>query len=90
MMTLLLYLCFKKYVNDKHDIYMSLKLSSAAKNRRKKTRPTWDEVNLKISDTHFRRMFRMSRECFNSLCNVVLRNIGEEKFKSEKYIDAFF
>ena len=90
MMTLLLYLCFKKYVNGKHDIYMSLKLSSAAKNRRKKTRPTWDEVNLKISDTHFRRMFRMSRECFNSLCNVVIRNISEEKFKSEKYINAFY
>ena len=90
MIAILLYLCFKKYSGDKHDIYMSLCKSEAAKSRRQKKRPSWDEVNDRISDSHFRRMFRMSRECFNNLCSVIIMNIGEDKFKSEKYINAFF
>ena len=34
-------------------------------------------------------MFRMSRDCFDSLCQRIIISIGEANFKSESYIDAF-
>ena len=34
-------------------------------------------------------MFRMSRPCFQLLCERITSKVGEKKFKSEKYIDAF-
>ena len=37
----------------------------------------------------FRRMFRMSRERFYNLCQNIITNVGESKFKSESYIIAF-
>ena len=87
---LLLYLCFKKYCNEKHDLYISVCKSNAARSRQQKERPSWEAVNKKTSATHFRRMFRTIRECFNHLCSVIIRNVGEKKFKSEAYITAFF
>ena len=46
-------------------------------------------INERISDRHFRRMFRMSRHCFKLLCQKIISHIGESKFKSEEYIDEF-
>ena len=54
MEALLLYLCFKKYCKDKQDLYISVCKSNAAKSRRHKQRPSWEDVNKKISATHFR------------------------------------
>ena len=45
-------------------------------------------INERISDVHFRRMFRMTSECLDLLCqrNIV---VGEGQFKPEVYIGAF-
>ena len=32
----------------------------------------------------------MSIECYNHLCSVIISNIGEDQFKSEKYINEFY
>ena len=90
MKALLLYVCFKKYCNDKQDLYISMCKSNHAKNRRQKERPSWEQVNKGISATHFRRMFRMSRECFNKLCGIIILNVGEDQFKSEAYINEVY
>ena len=37
----------------------------------------------------FRRMFRMTRECFTLLYFSIIGAIGESQFKSQLYIDAF-
>ena len=66
-----------------------LRKQQSALGRRKKKRIKWDEVNLRISDRHFRRMFRMSRDCFKELCSKVISYVGESSFKSESYISAF-
>ena len=57
--------------------------------RRHKTRVLWSEVQNCIGDTHFCRMFRMSRDCFSELCSKIIASIGESKFKSEAYIVGF-
>ena len=67
----------------------SASLSAAALNRRKKRRIIWSEINDRISDNHFRRMFRMNRNCFKLLCQKIISTVGESKFKSEEYIAAF-
>ena len=63
--------------------------SLLARKRRKKKRILWSSVNERISDIQFRRMFRMSHDCFDSLCQRIISVVGEDKFKSEAYIDAF-
>ena len=57
--------------------------------RRIKIRLTWSEVNSRISDAHFRMMFRMSRTCFKQLCDKIIISVGERSFMSQAYIDAF-
>ena len=42
-----------------------------------------------MGDYQFRRMFRMTRECFTLLCHTIIGAIGESAFKSQQYIDAF-
>ena len=42
-----------------------------------------------MSKYQFRRMFRMSIDCFEELCQTIICAIGERKFKSQHYIDAF-
>ena len=59
------------------------------KSRRKKQRISWSYVCQRISDKQFRRMFRMTRGCFDLLCSRIIISIGEKSFKSESYIDAF-
>ena len=54
-----------------------------------KKRIRWSVVLECISDTHFRRIFCMTRECFILLCGKIIASIGESNFKSEAYIDAF-
>jgi DDE superfamily endonuclease len=48
-----------------------------------KQRPSWDHFSGRISDTHFRRMFRMSRDAFGLLCGTICHRIGEATFKPE-------
>ena len=58
--------------------------------RRRKERILWATINERISDRHFRRMFRMTRDCFSLLCQRIIVEVGGKEFKSEAYIAAFF
>ena len=89
MLSILLCFLFSKYHLDNKVSARSALLRAAALNCRKKTRFTWSQINERISDNHFRRMFRMNRDCFKLLCHKIISKIGESKFKSEEYISAF-
>ena len=80
---------FKLYDIDYQSRMKSEKNSQLAKKRRKKRRVLWTDVNLRISDLQFRRMFRLNRDCFDLLCNTIIAGVGEKAFKLEAYIDAF-
>ena len=46
-----------------------------------KTRPTWTGFCNKVSDSHFHRQFRMSRNAFTNLCSISISTaVGEETF----------
>ena len=85
----LLYVSFNQFMVDYNAWDQYLNKSHMAKFCRKKRRITWSSVNERISDTQFRRMFRMSRECFSLLCGYVIASKGEKAFKSESYIHVF-
>ena len=89
ILPLILYLYFKQFCQKKHDINVSKMKRNIALKRRIKIRLTWSEVNSRISDAHFRRMFRMSRTCFKQLCDKIIISVGERSFMSQAYIDAF-
>jgi len=59
---------------------------SAANNRRFKRRRSWNGFQDRLSDRQFRQYFRMSRECFQQLCNKIEDNVGPDEFKSERYL----
>ena len=63
--------------------------STTGRRRREKTRILWSTVCKCIIDKQFRRMFRMTRACFQQLCAKIIMQIGESNFKSESYIDDF-
>ena len=77
--------------HDKDKVYITLceRRSQDAKTRRKKKRVTWEYICERMGDYQFRRMFRMSKDCFSSLSNTIKLKIGESKFKSQEFIDAF-
>ena len=47
----------------------------------------WPEFEGRLSDRQFRHMFRMSRDCFKHMCHRIESSIGEEKFKSEAFLE---
>ena len=61
---------------------------SSASRRRFRQRKSWNAFQANLTDRQFRRYFRMSRECFAYLCNMIESNVGEEVFKSEEYLNA--
>ena len=64
-------------------------ISEGTKTRRLKKSIPWSTVNKRICDQQFRRMFRMTRQCFSELCQLIISKVGEKQFKSESYINAF-
>ena len=66
----------------------SEKKSDASQKRTWKQRMKWSEFQGRLTDRQFRRMFRMSRECFLSLCQKIESNRGAEDFKSEAFLDV--
>ena len=58
-----------------------------ASKRRFRQRKSWSAFQANLTDRQFRRYFRMSRECFAYLCNRIMTNVGEDKFKSEEFLD---
>ena len=86
---LLLYCILVQYeANDQYDRMCETRREQGL-NRRKKVRVKWDEISSRMGDYQFRRMFRMTRECFTLLCFSIIGAIGESQFKSQHYIDAF-
>ena len=85
---LLLYLFFIQYEVTRSASHRSYINSINAKNRRIKKCIQWSDVNKRIGDYQFRRMFRMTRPCFNRLCQHIIAYTGEKAFKSEAYINA--
>lgn len=51
-----------------------------------KSRPTWIGFTNRVSDTHFRRQFRMSRTAFTNLCTVLSASVGETTFRPEHVV----
>ena len=82
---LLLYFNISDFERD----YKHWCISEGTKTRRLKKRIPWSIVNERISDKQFRRMFRMTRQCFSELCQFIISKVGEKQFKSESYINAF-
>ena len=64
---LLLYLFFIQYEAALPHSHRSYVNSINGKNRRIKKRIRWSDVNKRIGDHQFCRMFRMTRACFNAL-----------------------
>ena len=58
-----------------------------SKHRRFRQRKSWSEFRNDLTDTQFRRYFRMSKEMFRQLCHQIIDVIGEEEFKSEDFIN---
>lgn len=48
-----------------------------------KNRPTWTTFSYSISETHFRRQFRMSRSAFSHLCTLLSAAASEASFRPE-------
>lgn len=53
-----------------------------------KTRPTWTGFCNRVSDSHFRRQFRMTRNSFTNLCNILCTAVGQSVFRPENLIHA--
>ena len=85
----LLYLVLHQFTVDYNAWEECVILSNIAKKRQKKSRIPWSSVDARISDKQFRRMFRMTRDCFSLLCQDITMAIGESQFKSESYINTF-
>lgn len=51
-----------------------------------KKRVMWSRFCDTISDTHFRRMFRMEPSVFAKLSQLICQRVGEDKFRPEAYL----
>jgi len=63
-------------------------MSRIAKERHPRRRLLWKQFRDSLSDRIFRRMFRMSKECFEKLTQDIINAVGEEEFKSEEYLNT--
>jgi hypothetical protein len=74
------------YIRGK--IEMGRSRSKVAKLRRKKKRLSWSTFQESLTDTQFRRMYRMNRRMFLGLCNLIESKVGTDEFKSERYLET--
>ena len=65
----------KDHINEQRRLCRSLPAE--------KTRPTWAGFCNRVSDSHFRRQFRMTRNAFTNLCTILSAAIGQDTFRSE-------
>ena len=66
----------------------SLQRSIAAKSRKKKGRVSWNGFISTLTDGQFRRMFRMSKNCFSSMVSTIEEKVGRENFKSDEFLNS--
>lgn len=52
----------------------------------RRTRSSWYSWSSVINDTIFRRMFRMPRDSFDTLCDMIENSVGKDIFKSESWL----
>mmetsp|Transcript_10432 Transcript_10432/g.19513 ORF Transcript_10432/g.19513 Transcript_10432/m.19513 type:complete len:93 (+) Transcript_10432:81-359(+) len=65
-----------QFVMVQHSI--SQQRSIAASKRCKRECLSWIDFVNSVSDEQFRRMFRMTKECFDKLCRRIIAAIGEK------------
>jgi len=63
------------HINEQQRLCRSLPLE--------KTRPTWIGYCNRVSDSHFHRQFRLSRNAFSRLCSILSTVVGEGTFRRE-------
>jgi len=59
----------------------------SASKRKFRQRRSWSSFQGNLTDRQFRRYFRMSKECFQYLCNRIEHNVGGRVFKSEGFLE---
>lgn len=70
-------------IQNKRQVY-----SLASQRRNVLKRLSWRSFCLTTHDKQFRRMFRMSKSCFEKLCASIIKAVGESSFKSEEFLDV--
>ena len=60
----------------------------SARRRRKCKRMSFYKFREYLSDRQFRRMFRMTKNCFEELTISIRAKVGEDEFKSEEYLES--
>ena len=84
--------CLRKFLLYKCAIYktkmdnFSMQRSISAIKRNPSVRVKWVDYSGNMSDIHFRRRFRMNKDCFNKLCMTIKKHVGENEFKSEAFL----
>ena len=77
-------------VNLLADLQYKQKLEERKRKRtpetRREKRKTFSEITSKLTEQHFRRMFRLPRASFYNLCTKIENNIGDQLFKSERKV----
>lgn len=63
--------------------------ASRRSRKRKSSRTSWPDFAASLSDAHFRRMFRMDRQCFQELCTKIETMVGKSQFKSQEFLDGY-
>ena len=76
----------KELYEQRRKQHVSQLRRTASKNRRFRKRQSWTSFQSKLTDTQFRRYFRMERGCFRSLCRKIEEAVGDSEFKSESYL----
>ena len=87
LLIVILTFIFVQHHYDLAALYLDNVRSKAAYGRRKKVCIRWSEVNKRISDKQFRKMFRKTRDSFDKLCERIIKKVGKRNFKSQAYID---
>ena len=62
-------------------------LRESALKRNPSQRISWLNYSGNMNDVYFRRRFRMHKECFANLVNVIKSEVGELEFKSESFLE---
>ena len=81
------YYLFKLHLHRIEMEHYSLERSIQAQRRMKPIRVQWVNYCGNMRNVHFRRRFRMTKECFNDLCMTIKKHVGEIEFKSESYLE---
>ena len=69
---------------------ISSQRKKALSNRKHRKRREWSWFVHYMSHRAFRRYFRMSKDCFSTLCSRIETIVGEHQFRSEEYIDRLY